>query len=66
MNECPKCGGATGFKYDWVLRTHRWGQWGKNQDEESTADLVQEVKTVTCIDCGARIKWDAAHGEVTK
>jgi len=52
MNVCPKCGGISGFNYMLILKTSRYGQWGKDDDEEVDAERVYEPKTVTCMDCG--------------
>lgn len=62
MNKCPKCGGTAGFGYNLLLKTNRSGSWGKNDDEEVDVARVYDVATVTCMDCGKRIKWNVAHG----
>lgn len=62
MNKCPKCGGESGFAYTLMLKTHRVGSWGIDDDEESFAERVYDPTTVTCMDCNKRISWDIAHG----
>jgi hypothetical protein len=62
MDKCPKCGSTAGFTYYLLLKTERTGDWGNDDDEEVDCERVYDPKTVECVDCHKRIKWDDAHG----
>lgn len=62
MDKCPKCGSVNGFTYKLPLITNRIGDWGIDDDEETTCERTTEPKTVQCIDCGKRVEWNIAHG----
>jgi len=51
MNRCPKCGSSTGYRYESHVEME--GEWG--DQPESTAGGAP-AKSVTCIDCGYRVK----------
>jgi hypothetical protein len=40
----------------------RIGDWGKNDDEEAEVERYTTPKTVTCMECKKRVKWEIAHG----
>lgn len=66
MNNCPKCGGTTGFSYNLLMKTNRSGSWGDTDDEETDVERVYDVKTVVCDDCGKRVDFDLAHGKAVE
>lgn len=64
MDACPKCGGTSGFEYTVLLRSTRAGMWGKFEGGEVSTKVLKDPQTVTCIDCGKRVKWDVARSGV--
>lgn len=67
--QCPKCGGITGYNF-FVVSKQLWhGDWNKPTEmfrgftnpKENFVEAIRDdtAKTITCIDCGHRLKRTA-------
>ena len=57
---CPHCGGGGGHQYIMRVRMVMANGWGQEPECQDTGDASPKPKTVRCVDCGRRVKYELA------